>query len=216
MSLFFYLYRNIYTKLFPDYIEELKKFTEGCKSLLDLGCGFSSPVKNLDKKIYMVGVEIYAPYLYKSRSEGIHQKYYRINVLNIEKYFKGNSFDCVLAGDLIEHLKKKEGLRLITMMEKISKKKVIIYTPKDFHQQGERDGNIWQKHKSSWEPREMLQLGYQVWGINGIYWLRNENSSIKFRPKIFWRLVTDLTQILVKRRPNLAAQMLCIKTKDER
>lgn len=213
-KLFYSWYRRVYTVFFPDYVRELKKVAADCKNLLDLGCGSSSPVKFLDPKILKEGVEIYEPYLKQSKKEKIHHRYHQANVLQIDKMFKAGSFDCVLAGDLIEHLTKSEGLGLIKMMERIAKKKIVIYTPNGFHYQEERDGNRLQTHRSGWEPHEMIRLGYRVIGISGLKQLRDADMSTKFKPKFFWRIISDLTQLLVKNKPEYAAQLLCIKIKD--
>jgi len=78
--------------------------------------------------------------------------------MEIGRNFKENSFDCVLASDVIEHFSKEEGYKLIEMMEKIARRKVIIYTPNGFLKQGEYDNNPWQVHKSGWNVKEMKKF----------------------------------------------------------
>ncbi len=46
-------------------------------------------------------------------------KYYRMNILDIETIFQKKSFDIVCAFGVIEHLTKDDGLKLIKIMEKI-------------------------------------------------------------------------------------------------
>jgi ubiquinone/menaquinone biosynthesis C-methylase UbiE len=202
---------NFYLKIFPNYNIELEKSVKGCKSLLDVGCGDSSPIKSFSKKLYCVGVDSFKPSIEKSKKLKIHNKYYKVNVLDIGKKFKPNSFDCVLASDLIEHLTKKQGLRLINMMEKIAKKKVIIFTPNGFLSQRIYENNPWQLHKSGWSVEEMKKKGYYVIGINGWKYLRGEYAKIKFWPKILWKIISDITQMFVKKRPTRAFQILCFK-----
>ena len=104
------VYVNYYVKIFSSYETELEKAIGKCKTLLDVGCGNDSPIKSFSKKFYSVGVDIFKPSIEKSKNLKIHNKYYKINVLDIGKKFKPNSFDCVLASDLIEHLSKEDGI----------------------------------------------------------------------------------------------------------
>ena len=206
-----YIYRHFYTKLFPDYHAELKKAVGDCKSLLDVGCGSSSPIKLFSKNLYSVGVDMFEPYIKKSKTRKIHSEYYKIGALDIGKVFDDESFDCVFAGDLIEHLDKKDGLSLLKMMERVAKEKVIIFTPNGFLPQNERDGNKLQIHKSGWSIEEMRSMGYDVIGINGWRPLRGSDTAIRFKPKFFWRIISDMTQFFVRNKPKYACQILCIK-----
>jgi hypothetical protein len=200
-----------YRKIFPDYPRELEKAVGGCKTLLDIGCGENSPVRHFSKKLHCVGVDAFGPSIRKSRAEGIHDRYYKMNILKIGGKFKPDSFDCVLASDVIEHLTKEEGLSLLAIMEKIARKKVIVFTPNGFLPQGEFDSNPWQLHKSGWDAEEMARIGYKVRGINGWKPLRGAYATIKLRPVFFWSLLSDLTQLFTRSRPKYAFQLLCIK-----
>jgi len=57
----------IYSKIFPQYVNELEKAVRGCKSLLDAGCGSDSPIKSFSKKLYCIGVDIFKPSIEKSK-----------------------------------------------------------------------------------------------------------------------------------------------------
>jgi len=206
--------KTTYLKIFPTYPVELEKAVGTCKSLLDVGCGSSSPIKSFSNKIYSAGVDAFKPSIDKSKKLRIHNKYYQMSVLNINK-FKPGSFDCVLASDLIEHLSKEEGIKLILLMEKIAKEKVIIFTPNGFLPQGEYDKNPHQVYKSGWTASEMKNRGYKVIGINGWKLLRGEYTSLKFKPNYLWRFISDITQVFLRNNPENAFQILCIKNKKQ-
>jgi len=215
-KIFRYAYRNFYSKIFhktifANYETELKRAILSYKSLLNVGCGANSQVQSFSKKTYSIGVDAFKPSIEKSKKAGIHNKYYLANVMDIGKKFKENSFDVVLASDLIEHLKKKEGCKLIRMMEKIAKKRVIIFTPNGFLPQKKFENNDWQIHKSGWTAKEMKKKGYKIIGINGWEALRGEMTEIKFWPKPFWDIVSDFTRPLTRKFPKYAAQILCVK-----
>ncbi len=98
-------------------------------------------------------------------------------------------------------------------MEKIAKKKIIIFTPNGFLPQGKYDDNPWQIHRSGWTSKEMENKGYKVIGINGWKPLRGEYANLLFKPKVLWRIISDFTQLIVKRHPKNAFQILCVKEK---
>jgi len=79
--------------------------------------------------------------------------------------FKPKSFDIVFCGQLIEHLEKEDGWKLITRMEEIARKQVIITTPVGMYKTvtKHRD-NPYLEHKSAWHPDELKALGYKVRG----------------------------------------------------
>lgn len=202
-----------YGKLFPGYPEELEKAASGCKTLLDVGCGENSPVRHFSQKIHSTGVDAFEPSIRKSRQAGIHDRYCRMDILEIGKRFKPNSFDCALASDVIEHLTKAEGLKLLRVMERIAIKKVVVFTPNGFLPQGEFGNNPWQRHRSGWTDDEMKSMGYTVTGINGWKPLRGAYACVKFRPRLFWSFISDLTQVFTRGHPKRAFQILCVKEK---
>lgn len=72
------------------------------------------------------------------------------------------SVDTVVLMDVIEHLDKEEGRRLLDATVRIARSQVVIQTPLGFMEQGadeERDawglgGVDWQVHRCGWEPDE--------------------------------------------------------------
>ncbi|MCX6777202.1 MAG: class I SAM-dependent methyltransferase [Candidatus Micrarchaeota archaeon] len=210
-------YWKFYVKLFPNIVVLLRREFEGCKSFLDLGCGKESPVKYFSNEFSSVGVDVYEPYITESRSKGIHNKYFLMDVRKLK--FKPKSFDIVLALDLIEHLTKKEGERLLREMERIAKKKVIVFTPNGLFCDEMRDENVHQIHKCGWTVSEMRERGYRVVGINGIKLLRGRGKLAHLQGKdgishyahYLWWIISDITQVFAYHFPEHAFQMLCVK-----
>jgi cyclopropane fatty-acyl-phospholipid synthase-like methyltransferase len=203
--------KKYYLKIFPNFTKELEKQMKGCHSVLDIGCGSNSPIKYIKNRPYCVGVDGFKPSISRSKKQKIHNKYIQLDINKIDQVFDENSYDCVIALDLIEHFTKDEGTRLLKIMEKIARKKVIIFTPNGFVPQGEFENNPWQVHKSGWTPNEMKSKGYLVTGIAGIKALRNNLSEIKYRPHFFWRIISDITQLFTKKNPKFAFSILCEK-----
>lgn len=134
------------------------------KSVLDVGCGLSLKSKYIDADI-RVGVDIFEPYLKAIESE-VPYVVIKHDIRDLDSIFIPNSFDLVIACDVIEHLEKEEALQLIKQCERIAKKAVILETPKGFVPQDLDilgfNAHDLQTHKCGWEPRELEALGYTV------------------------------------------------------
>ena len=207
--------KKIYRVYFPlrdiIYLKELERQLKDMESVLDLGCGESSPLKNIKKDFYSIGIDLSEENIKKSKELKIHNEYCLMNVLDIDKFFPEKSFDIIIALDLIEHLSKEEGKLLIKKMEKLAKKKIIIFTPNGFVKQKAIKNNPFQKHKSGWNCSEMKQFGYECLGMNGIKFIPRERADIILKPKRFWEIVADISQKYVYHFPSLAFQLFCVK-----
>jgi hypothetical protein len=206
-----WVYDRFYVKIFPDYRTELRKAVGDCKTLLDVGCGAYSPIQNFSNQLHCVGVDGFSPSIESSKAKGIHNEYHQMDLLNIGEKFVENSFECVLASDVIEHFEKDDGWKLLEKMEKIASKRVIIYTPNGFLPQGEYDNNPWQVHKSGWEIKEMQDRGYQVIGIHGHKIFRGEYAKLKWKPWVVWQIISDISQVWTRNNPKNVFQILCVK-----
>ncbi|OGY56971.1 MAG: hypothetical protein A2Y84_00635 [Candidatus Colwellbacteria bacterium RBG_13_48_8] len=203
--------KRYYYKVFWPYERYLEREVGDSRTLLDLGCGYPSPIKSFSSHLHSTGVDIFGPSIDKSRAERIHDVYKKMNILDAGREFKKKSFECVLASDVIEHLAKEDGGKLIEIMESLAAKKVIIFTPNGFLYQSAHDGNEYQKHLSGWSVKEMRDRGYRVIGINGWKPLRKEFAQIRFRPAFLWTLISNLTQVFIRSFPEQAFAILCVK-----
>ena len=158
-----------------------------------------------------VGVDLDRPSIEQSQANGTHHEYIVMDVMDIGRVFSERSFDAVLASDLIEHLPKADGNRLIEMMEGIAAKRVIIFTPNGFVPQNADDHNQQQVHLSGWTADEMRMRGYDVIGVNGLKQLRGERAQVRWKPRLVWRTISLLSQHLTTRRPERAFSILCVK-----
>jgi SAM-dependent methyltransferase len=207
--------KRIFLKIFADFKfnHKLKKEVLGqCRTVLDLGCGKNSPLKFFSDELdHSLGVDNFLPYIEESNDLKIHSSYINEDILNACKKLESNSFDCVLALDVIEHFDKTTGLMLIAEMERIAKKCIVIYTPNGFLCQHIYDDNVGQMHLSGWTAGEFRSFGFKVYGMSGMKYLRTEFGEIKYRPKFFWSKIASLTQILAYFFPTFSFQLLCVK-----
>jgi len=181
-------------------------------TVLDLGCGKSSPLKFFSADLkYSLGVDSFGSYLEESKKQGIHSDYLQADIFSACEKMADKSFDCVIALDLIEHLTKNQGLKLIREMERLARRKIIIYTPNGFFSQEDFDYNQAQKHLTGWTVEELKNSGFKVKGMSGLKYFRRGFMGKALRPKIFWQFLASASQPLVFFIPQLSHQLLCIK-----
>lgn len=128
--------------------------------------------------------------------------------------FQKKFFDIVTCFHVIEHLEKKEGLKLIKQIEKIARKQIIVATPVGFQELHVYDNNPYQTHKSGWLPNDFKNKRFTVRGCTGLRCLRGERASSLFNNivlKVINFLVTYITQLVTYYKPSLAWGMICTK-----
>jgi len=184
----------------------------GCQSLLDVGCGAYSPIKEFSGAIpRRVGVDGYLPSIEKAKEQGIHTDYRQSNLMDVDALFPAGEFDVVVALDVIEHFEKEQGRSLIQKLETLARKRIVLFTPNGFVRQEPTDGNQYQRHLSGWTVEEMRAMGYSVYGINGYKTWRGEFAEISRRPKKLFLWLSRISERFVYRRPEKAFQILCVK-----
>lgn len=124
------------------------------QSILDVGCGRGEPMKfiNRSKKFYMVSLDIFKPYLIEAKRNGTHSDYILCDVRMMP--VREKTFDVVLCVEVLEHLRREDGVKLIKSMEKVARKQVILTTPVNKYVQHAYDDNPWQEHKYVWHQQE--------------------------------------------------------------
>lgn len=184
----------------------LRKQLADCESVLDLGCGEGSIIQFFSAQRTVVGVDRYEPSL---RQAVAGRRYTGVVLADIAAIpFLPGSFDAVTCFDLIEHFSEEEGCRLLPLIESLASKKVIVYTPNGFVPQG-ADVNPWQLHRSGWEVDDFLARGYRVYGIHGWKALRGEYAKLRFRPWLFWEMISFLSQCWIRLGPAESAFAVC-------
>jgi SAM-dependent methyltransferase len=202
----------------------LQRELSDCESVLDLGCGPSSPLQHCRNVKYSLGVEAFSPYLEESKKKKIHTEYSDKKIEDLD--FPENSFDAVIMIEVLEHLPEEAGLEILKKAEKWAKKKVVVSSPNGFVAQKAVDGNELQKHLSGWDCEKMKKLGFVSNGLAGLKFLRQEvqndtmgddlMTSIKFKPKFFWFGIATLSQILVYYIPFLAFELFSVKNVEKK
>lgn len=209
----------ILSSLLHTLVNELQSELRDCKSVIDLGCGPSSPLQYCPWITHSIGVEAFEPYLEQSKAKEIHTEYLNVRLETLD--FPDNSVDAVILIDVLEHLPEELGYKILQKAERWARKKVIVSSPNGFIEQSALDGNDLQKHLSGWDYFRMKSLGFSCKGMAGPKWLRREVEggtmgddllvSMRFKPKAFWFAVASFLQLLIYYIPVFAFSLFSIK-----
>lgn len=83
--------------------------------------------------------------------------------------FQPKSFEVVVSVDLLEHIPKVDGKKLVAEMEEIATKFVLFTTPWFFFNQEALDGNPHQQHISVYAKHDFPEYEYMVVPQAGLY-----------------------------------------------
>lgn len=203
----------------------LQRELSDCESVLDLGCGPSSPLQHCRNIKYSLGVEAFSPYLEESRKKEIHSEYLDKKIEELD--FPEKSFDAVIMIEVLEHLSENAGYEILKKAEKWARKKIILSTPNGFFPMDAVDDNSFQRHLSGWGNKKLEKLGFKCHGVSGakffylkknaVHSLINEEgnifSNMRFGPKKLFYIINSLVQIFSYFFPSLSFGLFAVKYK---
>lgn len=164
-------------------VNYLRKNIETDSSLLDLGCGprlYSNSLKDLCDKILCLDA-------WAEVKPDI--------ILDLEKHkltdFIGVNFDYVLLLDVIEHLDKQSGYRLLNECKKLTNKKIFLLTPlEEIWSTNEENvdnhelwchNNSYDYHKSIWSSKDFADwVEVKLPGMDNFFFGYFENKNENF------------------------------------
>jgi ubiquinone/menaquinone biosynthesis C-methylase UbiE len=147
--------------------EILEQIPVKMNSLVDMGCGrgvIGALVRIYRNPKRLVGIDAFRPYLDFCSRHDFYDELYQYDLRQTPLPFSDKEFDVATCIEVIEHLPKNSGVRLLNELERIAKK-VVITTPNDFFPQKALDNNPFQKHLSSWSVKDFTKRGYTVKGV---------------------------------------------------
>lgn len=142
------------------------------KTVLDVGPGagkYAGMIRSVSSKTRIEAVEIDKKYIKKFKLNDLYDKVHTSSIQKFVDSHHDSNYDLVIFGDVIEHLKKSEGVDVLNFFVYRSKH-IIIQWPHAYLQ------NAWEGH--------VHESHISVWGKSDF-----SNFDFKWHQKGFMRLV---------------------------
>lgn len=184
--------------------------------ILDIGSGGAKYwISISDQTDYAISLDLFDPCapeidLNSSTRSGFRVKYINGIAPHDLRQIPHDSYDLVVAFDIIEHLPKSDGYLLLYEIDRLTIGESIIFTPNGMVWQPPSINNFFNAHISGWSPGELKSLGWKkVEGHTGIKSLVGPYGLTKIKGPL-GKLVY-LTATLVRHLPNSAFAFSAIK-----
>lgn len=128
------------------------------KVIVDIGCGSGTYPRLLGNRYEYIGIEIWEPYV---AMFGLNDLYEELIISDVRLCSLPEG-DCIIFGDILEHLPKEDALKLIIESGKGYKHMVISIPISE--SEGEitygriHYGNPNEEHKSAWTFEELMKM----------------------------------------------------------
>lgn len=152
------IYHPFVLKFIPENLQE--------KTIADLGCGkgiygyLIRAIRN-SSKAKIIGVDSNGENIKFIKKFNIYNETLVSTLPKLE--IEEKSVDFVICSEVLEHLKKEQGSKLLDKIDQMCSEMAIVTTPNIlFQPTGHED---FDKHESVWSVEEFRKRGYKVYGI---------------------------------------------------
>jgi len=191
----------------------IERSLQGCASVLDLGCGRGGHIRNHEffENSRLVGVDVSEEWT--AELPDCYREVLHGDLLSVLASLPSDSFDAVMAIDVIEHFIKSDGHILLQEMARVSRSVVTIATPNGFVHQPPATDNPFNEHLSGWTYRELKTLGFtRISGHFGFKSFRGSFGLPRLRPAHLGYFASALTARLCAKFPTTCYQLVAVKS----
>lgn len=184
--------------------------------VLDVGCGDGERMELVDPGAHYrsVGIDASFSRLSKAKGRGVFDDCIACDAS--KPPFIDRTFTTILCAHTIEHLEKESGIKLVSHLQEIARRYVIITTPVGYLDVDEFVEDPLMRHKSGYTPKEMRSLGFSVRGQGIFLWryLYGKRGLMRVVPPpftYFALLMFYLMEPVAHVFPIMAVHMFCTK-----
>lgn len=185
----------------------LRRIVGADTRVADVGCSTGTGSAVLDLHGQVTGVDIHLRSLRIAVASG--RRGHAVNADITRLPFAVEAFDVVVALDVVEHLERSDGMRLLAELTRIGRCAVVL-TPSGFDPQPSEPDQPWMEHRSGWSARDLREAGYEVHGAGGPRWLRHPGGAGRFRFGVAGALLGAVLARPFQRWPDRSFHLLAI------
>lgn len=133
--------------------------------ILDVGCGAATYPKLLGRGAYLwEGIEIWEPYVEQFE---LRKWYDKLHVAGFFDVINKVSADCVIFGDVLEHMERHDAVMAIELAN-VMFPHVVISIPVNYPQ--EATENPYEEHRHVWTMDEINSVVPGTFAVRGLSW----------------------------------------------
>lgn len=179
-------------------------------TIVDLGCGkgtngFIIRMSRYLNNAKLIGLDINSDYISFCKKHNLYDRIIKQALPKIP--LKNKSVNLVLCTEVIEHLSKKNGIKLLDEIDRITKGRVILSTPNIFFPTMPGDPD--DRHLSLWTVQELRARGYKVYGLGLKIPLLWGDKLLKIKQALYY-FFTPLSYLF----PQIAGSLIAVKDYD--
>lgn len=195
--------------------------SEKTLTVLDIGSGGGRPwsvasifLKDKASQISLTAIDAVPPKTHGFENLREPKKFKQVRGTLFEALSKtpDSSYDLVVCMDVIEHLSRDDGYRLIYEMNRLSKGAFGLSCPNGFAWQPPSKENPFQAHISGWSPEDFREIGFRrVRGHHGLKATTNSFAKKAYPLNLFTGFIYAFETLIAKLLPSTSA-LLWIET----
>lgn len=175
--------------------------------ILDLGCGKGVNGFLIRQSRYLlgakiIGLEINSDYINFCNKYNIYDQIIKKKLPVLP--FKNKSIELILCIEVIEHLTRKDGLKLLDEIDRTCHGRTIITTPNMFFKTMPGDPD--DKHLSLWTIKDFTSRGYKVYGLGLKMPLLWEDRLLQIKQALYY-FFTPLSYLF----PQISGSLIAVK-----
>lgn len=124
------------------------------------------------QKLYIIGVDLSINNLSKAKMTKAYDDLIIADARQLP--FRDSILDFTMACEIIEHLTKNDGTRMVSELERVTRVKILLTTP--YAKWWHTEDWVRRGHITRYHPRELRKFGFKVRGID---------SNIQSKGKLF-------------------------------
>lgn len=177
------------------------------KTILDVGCGkgLNSYLLRVTRDVSgatIIGLDTNRDYLEFCKRYNTYTKLVRQKLPEIP--FKDKSIDFLLCTEVIEHLKKEEGKKLLKEIDRVCRGRALITTPNiSFRTVPNKHED---SHNSNWRSSDFRSFGYKVYGVGFRTTLLHNDPFLRIKQALYY-FATPFAYFI----PRISGILVCVK-----